>query len=121
VGSAETFKEKEKNGMRRIFVLLTGMVFILGVTVPMSYDQPKQEKAKNTPGGIPKQDTVHIGVDPKDKKDAPAAKTDPKAPAAPDQKAVTADQPASADKKAQDTKQTKKTKKSKKKKTAPKE
>jgi hypothetical protein len=106
--------------MRRIVVLLTGMVFILGAMVPMSYAQLKKEKQLplNT---IPKQDTVHIGVDKKDKKDAPAAATEQKAPAAPEQKAVTADQPAPADKKAQDTKKTKKTKKSKKTKTAPKE
>jgi hypothetical protein len=104
--------------MRRIVVLLTGMVFILGVMVPMSFAQLKKERqAPLNP--VPKQDTVHIGVDKKDKKDAPAAATEQKAPAAPEQKAVTADQPAPANTKAQDTKKTKKTKKSKKTKPAP--
>jgi hypothetical protein len=119
-GSAKTIKEKEKNGMRKIVVLLTGVVFILGVMVPLSYAQlDKEKKAPLSP--IPKQDTLHIGVDKKDKKDAPTAKTDPKSTAAPDQKAVAADQPGPADTKAQDTKQTKKTKKGKKTKKAPKE
>jgi len=103
--------------MRKIVILLTGMVFILGVMVPMSHAQLKKEK-QSPLNPIPKQDTVHIGVD---KKDAPAAKTDQKAPAAPDQKAVAADQPAPADTKAQANKKTKKTKKSKKTKPAPKE
>jgi hypothetical protein len=106
--------------MRKIVVLLTGVVFILGVMVPLSYAQLDKEK-KSPLNPIPKQDTVHIGVDKKDKKDAPAAKTDPKTPAAPDQKAVVADQPASADTKTQAPKQTKKSKKSKKTKKAPKE
>jgi hypothetical protein len=117
---AETFKEKEKNGMRKIVILLTGMVFFLGVIVPMSYAQLKKEK-QSTLNPIPKQDTVHIGVEKKDKKDAPAAKTDQKAPAAPDQKAVAADQSPPTDTKAQANKKTKKTKKSKKTKPAPKE
>ena len=107
--------------MRKIVVLLTGMVFVLGVMVPMSYAQYKQEK--NAPmGGIPKQSTIHLGVDKKDNKDAAAAKTEQKAPAAPDQKAVTAGQPAPADTKApaaQPTKKDKKAKKTKKTKTAP--
>jgi hypothetical protein len=119
-GSAETSAKKEKNGMRKIVVLLTGMVFVLGVMVPMSYGQYKVEK--NAPmSGIPKQETVHIGVEPKDKKGGAAAKTEQKAPAAPDQKAVTAGQPAPADTKAQDTKKTNKSKKGKKTKKAPKE
>ena len=106
--------------MRKIVVLLTGMVFILGAMVPMSYARIKEGK---TGAAKPNPQT---GYRPhrcgkKDKKDAPAAATEQKSPAAPEQKAVTADQPAPADKKAQDTKKTKKTKKSKKTKTAPKE
>ena len=104
--------------MRKIVILLTGVVFILGVMLPLSYAQPKQEKTSPL-GGIPKQNTTHIGVD---KKDAAAAKTEQKAPAAPEQKAVTSDPPAPADTKAQaaqPTKKDKKAKKSKKTKKAP--
>jgi hypothetical protein len=99
-GSAKTFKEKEKKEMKKIVILLTGVVFILGVMLPLSYAQPKQEK-QSPMGGIPKQNTTHIGVD---KKDA----------AAPEQKAVTAEPPAPADTKAPATQQTKKDKKAKK-------
>jgi hypothetical protein len=107
--------------MRKIVILLTGMVFILGVLLPLSYAQYKQEKNAPT-GGIPKQNTIHIGVDKKDNKDAAAAKTEQKAPAAPEQKAVTAESPAPADTKAQAAqppKKDKKAKKSKKPKKAP--
>jgi hypothetical protein len=98
--------------MKKIVIFLTGVVFVLGVMLPVSYAQYKQEK--NAPmGGIPKQNTLHIGVD---KKDAAAAKTEQKAPAAPEQKAVTSEPPAPADTKApaKDTKKSKKGKKTKK-------
>lgn len=91
--------------MRKIVMLLTGLVFIVGVMLPMSYAQPKQEKQSPT-GPIPKQNTIHIGVEGKDKKDA----------AAPEQKAMTAEPAAPGDTKApaKDTKKSKKGKKSKK-------
>jgi hypothetical protein len=105
--------------MKKFIILLAGTMFVLGVTLSPVYAQPKQEKKM---GNIPKQNTLHIGVDEKDKKDPAAAKTDPKAPAAPEQKAVTAEPPAPADTKAPatpPTKKDKKAKKSKKTKTAP--
>jgi hypothetical protein len=120
-GSAETITEKEKNRMKKIVVLLTGMVFIFGAMVPISYAQLKKERqAPDNP--VPKQNTVHIGVDKKDKKDAPAAASEQKSPAAPEQKAVTSEPPAPADTKAQSAqsaKKDKKAKKSKKTKKAP--
>ena len=104
--------------MRKIVILLTGMVFILGVLLPVSYAQYKQEK--NAPmGGIPKQNTIHLEktddkVTKEMQKDIQMLKGETKAPAAPEQKAVTASPPAPADTKAQATTPTKKDKKAKK-------
>ena len=91
--------------MKKFIVLLAGTMFVLGVSLGPGYAQLKQEKQSPT-GPIPKQNTLHIGVDKKDKKDA----------AAPEQKTVTAEPPASADTKApaKDTKKAKKDKKTKK-------
>ncbi len=107
--------------MKKIVVLLAGTMFVLGSTLCLGRTIPKQEQDA-TIGGIPKQNTLHVGVEDKDKKDAPAAKTAPKAPAAAEQKAVTAEPPAPTDtkapakatKKATKGKKTKKTKKTKK-------
>jgi hypothetical protein len=99
--------------MKKLIILLAGTMFVVGATLCPAATPPKQEKQAVT-GGVPKQDTIHIGVKDKDKKDAAAAKTDQKAPAAPEQKAVTGAPPAPADTKAQDTQPTKKAKKDKK-------
>ena len=112
--------------MRKILVLLTGVVFILGVMLPVSYAQLKQEKQLPT-GPIPKQKTIHLketddATTKKMQEDIKALKGEQKAPAAPEQKAVTAEPPAPADTKAQaaqPTKKDKKAKKSKKTKKAP--
>ncbi len=106
--------------MRKIAILLTGVVFILGVLLPVSYAQLKQEKQSPT-GPIPKQNTIHLKeTDDKTtkemQKDIKALKGEEKAPATPEQKAMTAGPPAPADTKApaKDTKKSKKDKKTKK-------
>ena len=104
--------------MKKIVILLTGMVFILGVMLPVSYAQYKKEK-KMPLAPIPKQNTIHLEkTDDKAtkemQKDIKTLKGEAKAPAAPEQKAVTATPPAPADTKAQATKPTKKDKKAKK-------
>jgi hypothetical protein len=116
--------------MRKFVTVLTGTVFLLGLTLSAGYGQYKDEKKK--PGGIPSQDTIHLEktTDKETKqmqKDINTLKTGPQAPAAqgappaPESKgAVTAAPPApAADTKAaaKDKKKTKKSKKSKKTKT----
>ena len=113
--------------MKKFVILLTGMLFVLGVMLPVSYAQYKKEK--NAPlGGIPSQDTIHLEkTDDKAtkemQKDIKTMKGEAPAPAAPEKKAVTATPPVPADTKApatQPTKKDKKAKKSKKTKTDPK-
>jgi hypothetical protein len=98
--------------MKKFIILLAGTMFVFGATLCPAATIPKQEKQAPI-GAVPKQNTIHIGKEEKDKKDAPAAKTETKAPAAPDQKAVIAEPPAPADTKAP-AKATKKAKKAKK-------
>ena len=101
--------------MRKIVILLTGMVFISGVLLPVSYAQYKQEK--NAPmGGIPKQNTIHLEktddkVTKEMQKDIKAIKGEP---ATPEKNAVTATPPAPADTKTQADQPTKKDKHAKK-------
>lgn len=120
--------------MRKIIVVLTGMAFLLGLTLSAGYAQYGPGKQEKTRGDhpIPSQDTIHLEktTDKETKqmqKDINTLKTGPQAPAAqgappaPESKgAVTAAPPAgAADTKAaaKDKKKTKKSKKSKKTKT----
>ena len=104
--------------MKKFVILLTGVVFVLGVMLPLSYAQYKKEK--NDPlAPIPSQNTIHLEktddkVTKEMQKDIQMLKGETKAPAAPEQKAVTASPPAPADTKAQATQPTKKDKKAKK-------
>ena len=112
--------------MKKIVILLTGVVFFLGVSLPVSHAQYKKEK-KDPLAPIPKQNTLHLEktddkVTKEMQKDIKTLKGETKDPATPEQKAVTATPPAPADTKAQaaqPTKKDKKAKKSKKTKNAP--
>jgi hypothetical protein len=113
--------------MRKFVMVVTGLVFLLSLTLSAGFGQYKEEKKK--PQGIPSQDTIHLEKtsDKETKqmqKDINTLKTGQQAPAAqgappaPESKgAVTAAPPApSSDTKAaaKDKKKTKKSKKSKK-------
>lgn len=114
--------------MKKIIGVLTGTVFLLGLTLSAGlaqYGPGKQEKRMGD-HPIPSQDTIHLEktTDKQTKqmqKDLDALKTGQKAPAAPETKAaVTTAPPApAADTKdaAKDKKKTKKSKKTKKDKT----
>ena len=107
--------------MRRTVVLLTGLVFILGMMLPLGYAQLKQEKQLPT-GTIPKQKTIHLketddATTKKMQEDIKTLKGEQKAPAASDQKALTtapADTKAPADAPAKKSTKSKKGKKTKK-------
>ena len=94
--------------MRKIVVLLTGMVFILGVALPVSHAQYKKEKKdrhwRQSPSRIPSTWKKRmIRPQKKCRRISKALKGEQKAPAAPEQKAVTANPPAPAETKAQAT------------------
>ncbi|HSO72372.1 MAG TPA: hypothetical protein VLR91_06975, partial [Thermodesulfobacteriota bacterium] len=101
--------------MKKIMLLFTGAVFVLGVMLPMSYAQYKKEK--NDPlAPIPKQNTIHLEktddkVTKEMQKDIKAIKGEP---ATPEKNAVTATPPAPADTKTQADQPTKKDKQAKK-------
>ena len=99
--------------MKKVVILLTGVVFVLGVMLPVSYAQYKKEK--NDPlAPIPSQNTIHLEkTDDKAtkdmQKDIKTLKGEAPTPAAPEKKAVTATPPVPADTKAPATSRPKKT------------
>jgi hypothetical protein len=115
--------------MKKFIMILTGMAFLLSMSLSVSFGQYKEEKKK--PGGIPSQDTIHLekttdkstkqmqkDIDAlKSGQTAPAAQA---APAAPETKAAVTAAPPAADPQAaaKDKKKSKKSKKDKKDKKA---